>query len=902
MADVNIDDIVDYRREYTSVIRRHKLNGDTLTGICPFHDDKNSSFSVDLKTGRWHCFAEDIGGNYTTFVAKLKGIDTSEAYKDILQSYGVEPEARAKEPEGLTVAMYAASKHLPAEWLVDNCKLSDQKDKKTGAAYIKIPYFDRDGHEVTFRKRYANKDFRWKFGAKPGLYGEWLLDNKLRAAGQAIMVEGESDSQSLWYMGLPGLGVPGASMFKPHLADLLQGLKLYIHQEPDHGGEVFVRKVVEGLREGGFVGDVFRWSCGTIGCKDPSEVFIKFGKDAAAAKILALCQRAKPVDIDADEVIPEAIQGAPVNLKQPDGWVYSDAGISKINPKSDQPTMVCRTPIIVTQRLRSLETGEEKVEIAFKRDGEWTKGVFPRSTVFTSRGITALADLGCTVTSENAKAVVSFLAALEAANITTIRKADATSTFGWQPGKRFIPGREQDIVLDVDPTQRGLVSAYTQQGDISGWIETMAPHRERDKFRFILAAAFAAPLLRILKQRIFFVYNWGSSKAGKSAALKAALSAWGDPERLMVSFNATSVGLERTASFFCDLPLGIDERQLAGRNQEGIERTIYMIASGSGKIRGSKSGGLQVTHQWRTVALATGEEPLSTETSQTGVSTRVLEIYGGPFDDEISAGLMHQQSAMNCGWAGPAFIDCLIGIDEADVCSKYDEMVAYVRKVAEGKSGSHVSGVAAVALADAMADTWIFRNEEPREPDVIGASKELKINPTSWEKAKKMAEVILKEQMANDVGDVNENAVNYIRDWVLSNKSFFGERTNGTCYGIFEDNDEVVDIFPGVLSQELTRAGYSPRKTLKFMSDVGLIETTERKDHSGRNYQVPRRFDGKLCKFVVFRIGEVIGYEEPPKRKTENQPNLAEPYEQQELPLNDGFVPVGTDEPLPFDE
>ena len=34
-------------------------------------------------------------------------------------------------------------------------------------------------------------------------------------------------------------------------------------------------------------------------------------------------------------------------------------------------------------------------------------------------------------------------------------------------------------------------------------------------------------------------------------------------------------------------------------------------------------------------------------------------------------------SSPGCGWAGPAFIDCLIGIDEADVCSKYDEMVAY---------------------------------------------------------------------------------------------------------------------------------------------------------------------------------------------------------------------------------
>lgn len=903
MADVNIDDIVDYRREYQSVIRRPKVTGDTLTGICPFHDDKNSSFSADLKTGKWHCFAEDIGGNYTTFYAKLKGIDTSEAYKDILKSYGVEMEKSEKKPEGLTLAKYAAAKKIPAEWLTESCRLGDAVEKKTGEQYLRIPYFDRDGKEVTFRKRFEGKVFKWKYGAKPGLYGEWLLDNKLRAAGQAILVEGESDSQSLWYMGLPAIGVPGASMFKPHHSELLQGLRLYIHQEPDQGGEVFVRKVVEGLREGGFVGDVYRWSCSGIGCKDPSEAYMKFGKDAAAAKILALCERAKQVDLGADEVIPEAIQGAPTNLKQPDGWIYSDAGISKIDQKTDQPVMVCRTPIIITQRLRSLDTGEEKVEIAFKRDGEWTKGIFPRSTIFTARGITQLADLGCTVTSENAKQVVSFLAALESANISNLRRADAASSFGWQPGHRFIPGREQDIVLDVDPTQRGLVAAYSQQGDISGWIETMAPHRKRDKFRFILAAAFAAPLLRILKQRIFFVYNWGNSKAGKTAALKAALSAWGDPERLMVSFNATQVGLERTASFFCDLPLGIDERQLAGKNQEGIEKTIYMIASGSGKIRGSKTGGLQATQQWRTVALATGEEPLSTETSQTGVSTRVLEICGGPFESEVDASLMHQQAAMNCGWAGPAFIDALVGIDEMDVCRKFEEMAAYVRKVSEGKSGSHISGVAAVALADAMADTWIFKDRSPKEPVVIGASKELTIDSSSWERAKQMAEAILREQMANDTGDVNENAVNYIRDWCLSNRNYFGEKTNGTCYGFFDDDEEAVNIFPAILSRELTSAGYSPRKTLRFMADVGLIRSSERKDHAGKDYQIPKRFDGRLCKFVVFQIGEVIGYEAELKKK-EPPKETAPEFRQETLEdvLGEGWQNIGNDEPLPFEE
>lgn len=920
-AEVDIDRLVNYEKEYRNVIKKAIVSDGHLTGLCPFHDDKNNSFSVDLATGKWHCFAEDEGGNYVSFYAKIHGIDTKEAYKKILEEYSVsreEQQEQAKRDKSYTLAQYAFEKRLPEEWLQKECFLSTGKDRKDGTLYMKIPYLDENGKESTYRKRYAHKDFRWKYGSagKIGLYGEWKL-SRIRDAGYAAIVEGESDSQSMWYMGISTLGVPGASMFKPHMAGMLQDLRIYIHQEQDRGGETFMKKMLSGLREGGFLGEVYRWSCGAIkGCKDPSDVYMKFGKEEAAKKILKLIQGAEKIDLDEPEEIPEAVKGAPVNLRQPEGWIYSDKGISRIDEKEYTPKMVCRTPIILTQRLKSLETGEEKIEIAFKRDGEWHRAIYPRSTIFTARAITVLADLGCTVTSENAKQVVRFLSALEAENIDIIQKADATSTFGWQPGRRFIPGREQGIVLDIDPSQKGMAAAYCRNGDMEHWIRTMAPHRERDKFRFILSASFAAPLLRILKQRIFFVYNWGGSKGGKTAALKAALSAWGDPDRLMVNFNATQVGLERTASFYCDLPLGIDERQLAGKNQESLEKTIYMIASGTGKIRGSKGGGLQAIHQWRTVALATGEEPLSTETSQTGVSTRVLEIYGGPFDDEKQASLMHQEAPMNCGWAGPEFIEELIGIDEREICDKYEEMSKYVASISQGKSGSHVAGIAAVALADSMIDAWFFsgenrdqeeakcdQNEEKSDQKSQKRNETLQIRNDSWERAKQMAASILQEQMNSDTGDVNENAVQFIVDWVLSNRLYFGEKAIGTCLGTTSESGNIVYIFPSTLNQALTKAGYSPRKTLKYMAERGLITSVERSDHKGKTYQITKRFDNRMCRFVEFFIGKLSEKEDPLDIDDEDeQPQKAEPkYHQESFADADGFIPVDDGSKLPFD-
>lgn len=855
---LNIDDFVDYAAEYKSVLKNAEITGDRIIGRCPFHNDNKNSFTADLKTGMCHCFTGCIDGNFITFWSQYHGVSTKEAYKQILEKYGKvqEPQKPKEKPkmQSFTLAEYAFSKHLPEDFLKDVCLASTAKDRD-GTQWLKLPYYNEENQAPVFRKRYGGKEFRWSYGSsgKLILYGEWRLP-EMRQQGYSILVEGESDTQTLWYLKFAALGVPGASNFKPKMVPKLDGLKLYIHVEPDKGGETFLEKVCRVLHEEGYAGEVYTWSCKQYGVKDPSDLYLKYGEEEAADMVQKALRGAKKLELDEiSEIIPEAVKGAPVNLRQPEGWIYSEKGISHIDEKKAIPTMVCRTPIILTRRLKSMETGEEKIEIAFKRDGQWSKAIFPRSTIFTSRGITALADLGCTVTSENAKMVVRFLEALEAENIDIISKADSTSTFGWQTRGRFLPGHGDDIVLDVDPSMRSWVSAYHTTGTFEGWIQTMAPHRERDKFRFILAASFAAPLLRLLSQRIFFVYNWGGSKGGKTAGLKAALSAWGDPEKLMVNFNATQVALERMAGFYNDLPLGIDERQLAGAKQESLEKIVYMIASGTGRARGSKGGGLQSNSTWRTVALATGEEPLSTETTQTGVSTRVLEIYGGPFNEEKSASLMHQQAGLNCGWAGPEFIRRVMETDERTITEHYERMVEKVYQIANGTSGSHIAGISAVALADAMIETWIFSESEAEETVSDNGKKQLSVSSDVWNRSVQMAQTIIKEQMAAGVQDVNENATQYIVDWIISNRQYFGEKAIGTCLGTINSDTGKVYIFPTILNNTLSKAGYSPRKTLKYLADNNIVASTP-KANGGKEYCVRKWFDGRVCRFIEFDL------------------------------------------------
>jgi len=854
--DINLDNIVDYSAEYAG-IEKAKKTGENLVGLCPFHRDKNASFSVDLKTGRFKCFACGEKGNFVTFYAKMNGLDTKEAYKQILEKYHV-----ATPKQEYTVDQYAAKKRLPADWLKANFELSSEHEKD-GTPYIRIPYKNEKGVRVLFRKRYdgsTGQRFKWSYGSagKLVIYGEWMIPRIRQTTKTAILVEGESDTQTLAFLGYDALGVPGASTFRQEWCEQFHDISaLYLHIEPDTGGETFKTQMLQKLHDGGYAGDVYLWSVREEGVKDPSDLYIRYGKEAAQEKLTRLLKAAKQVDI-VQMTIPEAIKGEPVHLRQPEGFIYSDQGVAVIEEKTGSPKNICRTPIIITRRLKSMETGDEKIELAFKRDGEWHTTIQPRSVVFQARAITSLADQGATITSENAKHVVRFLGALESENIKIIPRTQSTSTFGWQTTQKFLPGMADGIVLDIEPSLRGWAAAYCKSGTFESWKEMIREHRERDLFRFILAASFTAPLLRIIKQRIFFVYNWGGSKGGKSAALKAALSVWGDPERLMVNFNATQVALERMAGFYCDLPLGIDERQLADNSQRTLEKIVYMLASGTGRIRGSKGGGLQALQTWRTVILATGEEPIVTETSQTGVSTRVLEIYGAPFDNEEDASQMHQLASDNCGWAGVEFVKKLVEIGEEEIRTLYGRILEYVHSMQEGKSGSHAAGIAAVATADVLVSEWLFGAER--------ADAEAR--------AKQMAQIVVQSNAENSVRDVNENAADFIQDWITSNlNSFtgdgygqrFGELQNGWAY-----------IFPSVLNDVLTKEGFSPRKTLKYLAEKGQLETVT--DGGRVRYSIKHYFSYRTIRMVKIKL-------------------LNEKAEQVTIPAYGPYTKVGTNTP-----
>ena len=105
---------------------------------------------------------------------------------------------------------------------------------------LRIPYRGIAGEEQAIRIRIAldGDRFRWKSGSKPLLYGLDRIGDA-RKAGHVALVEGESDCHTLWFHGVPALGVPGAANWREDRdAGRLNGIDtVYVVVEPDRGGD-----------------------------------------------------------------------------------------------------------------------------------------------------------------------------------------------------------------------------------------------------------------------------------------------------------------------------------------------------------------------------------------------------------------------------------------------------------------------------------------------------------------------------------------------------------------------------------------------------------------------------------------------------------------------------------------
>lgn len=84
-------DIVDIISPYV----RLRKAGRRLVGLCPFHQERTPSFTVDPEKGFWHCFGCKAGGDLFRFVEMMEKVTFAEAVELLARRLGLPPKTPA---------------------------------------------------------------------------------------------------------------------------------------------------------------------------------------------------------------------------------------------------------------------------------------------------------------------------------------------------------------------------------------------------------------------------------------------------------------------------------------------------------------------------------------------------------------------------------------------------------------------------------------------------------------------------------------------------------------------------------------------------------------------------------------------------------------------------------------
>lgn len=525
------------------------------------------------------------------------------------------------------------------------------------------------------------------------------------------------------------------------------------------------------------------------------------------------------------------------------GRYTCDAGGVACEDKGGYHTLVCSHPLMPVKRMENIDTGEQKVEIAFSRGGVWRCNVVDRTVLSSANKIVDLSRYGMDITTESARDVVKYLATIDALNYDKIGEVRSVGRLGWVGDHLFSP-YVPDLRYDGDAGYAATYKAVHPQGTLEGWLEAARHGRESSVItRVMLAAAFASVLVEPCDALPFVVHAWGGTGAGKTVGLMLAASVWADPTAgaFYKTFNATGVGQEMTAGFLNSLPLCLDELQVI-KDKKDFDQTIYTLCEGVGRSRGAKAGGLQRMQTWRNAIITTGEMPITNADSGGGAVNRVINM--DCQDEKLFADPRWAVSVMrrNYGHAGRAFVEHLTGgaMDRARELQKE----YYARLTEQDSTEKQALSASLLLAADTLATELLFQDGLTLTVDDLA--------PMLVTKAE---------------ADVNARCYEWLTGFIAVNSNRFDESADnkGEVWGKIEGD---LCYFVATKFEQIMREyGYSSSSFLSWCSRVGKIRRQD-----GRNYKsvVRIRKNNTRCLLICM----------PP----------------------DGFVEVDEDEDFPFEQ
>ena len=476
-----------------------------------------------------------------------------------------------------------------------------------------------------------------------------------------------------------------------------------------------------------------------------------------------------------------------------------------ITDKYGYEQTICRHPIMPVQRLCNIDSGEERLKIAYKKGRVWRSIIVEKSVIASSSSILQLAANGIMVNSENAKSLSTYLLEIEQLNYEIIPEQKSVGRLGWLGEHGFSPFVD-DLVFDGETNFRNIFNAVKMEGSRNAWLYAMQDLRkEKSPGRLFLAASFASAILEPCGLLPFFLHAWGGTETGKTVGLMIAASVWASPRLgdYILTFNSTLVGQEMTASFLNSLPMCIDELQIqSSAGIKDFDKIIYQLTEGVGRTRGAKYGGLQRTNKWKNCIITNGEHPISNANSGGGAVNRVIEFECA---EKVYSDLVGICSVIqsNYGFAGREFVEYLQtdgAVERVNALQK-----EYYRELLKSDStDKQAASASAILAADHIATELIFKDGN-------------NLTVADLEK------IMTKKKEVN----VNNRALEFVYELVERNPNKFKPNEYGDYQGEVwgKIDDDFIFIIKSVFDREMVNAGFNSTAFLAWAKRNDLIAT-----------------------------------------------------------------------------
>jgi len=253
----------DYKILYKTHVKKSKISGNELTGLCPFHDDRNPSFSANLETGLFKCFACNKSGNAYQFAEAVgdttflnnNGNSNMRKFSPAKSKFYTKPKWNPGQndlPD--KILKWFENRGISNSVLVKNdiqCKTVWMPQRKQKVKAIAFPYYDLEGNVFNVKYRDLKKNFTQVKGARPGFYG---LKTFPQGEDTCIVTEGEADSISLDSAGFTNnVSVPNGAnglKFLEHQKNFLNQIEtIIIAVDNDKAGQELQKKLINKLSD-----------------------------------------------------------------------------------------------------------------------------------------------------------------------------------------------------------------------------------------------------------------------------------------------------------------------------------------------------------------------------------------------------------------------------------------------------------------------------------------------------------------------------------------------------------------------------------------------------------------------------------------------------------------------------